>query len=162
MIKAIIKKIGSLNVLLGNVGGYIFLCMMLLTTLDVISRYIFNAPITGAYELTETMMVTAVFFFIGYTQAQKAHIAVDLVVIRFPKKMRVTIDIITHIVSLVVFLLITWMNILRWIEFMRRNEHTPILHLPVSPFLLILAFGSFVFSIELIKDIIKLFKHQEL
>jgi TRAP-type C4-dicarboxylate transport system permease small subunit len=162
MIKAITKRASSLSTVLGHAGGYILFCMMLLTVCDVIGRYVFNSPITGAYEVTETMMVTAVFFFIAYTQTKKGHIAVDLVVILLPRKIRMAIDIITHLMSLCILILLTWMNILRWLELMARNEHTPIIHLPVSPFVLILALGCFVFSIELIKDIIRLLMHQEL
>ena len=162
MLKGITKRAGFLSTLLGHAGGYILFCMMLLTVCDVIGRYVFNSPITGAYEVTETMMVTAVFFFIAYTQTQKGHIAVDLVVIMLPRKIRVAIDIITHLMSLCILFLLAWMNILRWLELMARNEHTPIIHLPVSPFVLIIALGCFVFSIELIKDVVRLLMHQEL
>ena len=71
MIKNIDKGIRSLNVLLAYAGSYVLFGMMLLTIFDVIGRYIFNLPITGAYEITEAMMVTVVFFFIGYAQAKK-------------------------------------------------------------------------------------------
>lgn len=162
MIKTMAKKLGSLNTWLARMGGYILLGMMLLTTCDVIGRYVFNSPITGAYEVTEVMMVTVIFLFIGYTQAEKGHISIDLVVRLLPKKVRVTIDIITHLLSLFIIILITWMNILRCLELMRRNEVTAILYIPVSPFLLILAIGCFVYSIELIKNIRNLIKHQEL
>ncbi len=161
MIKAIAKGAGSLSTLLGRAGGYILFCMMLLTVCDVIGRYVFNSPIMGAYEVTETMMVTAVFFFIAYTQTQKGHIAVDLVVILLPRKIRLAIDIMTHLVSIGVLILLTWMNILRWLELMARKEHTPIIHLPVSPFVLILALGCFIFSIELMKDVFRLLRHRE-
>ncbi|UCB49728.1 MAG: TRAP transporter small permease [Deltaproteobacteria bacterium] len=162
MIKAMVKRLGSLNAWLAKAGGYILLCMMLLTTCDVIGRYVFNSPITGAYEVTEVMMVTVIFLFLGYTQADKAHISIDLVVRLLPKKLRMTIDLITHLFSLFIIILIAWMNILRCLELMRRNEVTPILYIPVSPFLLILAIGCLVYSIELLKNIKNLFKHQEL
>lgn len=162
MIKTVVNRISSLNAWLAKLGGYVLLGMMLLTTSDVIGRYIFNAPITGAYEVTEVMMVTLIFLFIGYTQAEKSHISIDLVVRVLPKKLRVTIDILTHLLSLFIIILIAWMNILRCLELMRRNEVTAILYIPVSPFVLILAIGCFVYSIELIKNIHNLFKHQEL
>ena len=162
MIKTVAKKLGSLNTWLAKVGGYVLLGMMLLTTCDVIGRYIFNSPITGAYEITEVMMVTVIFLFIGYTQAERGHISIDLVIRLLPKKVRTTIDIITHLLSLFIIILIAWMNILRCLELMRRNEVTAILYIPVSPFVLILAIGCLVYAIELIKTIYNLVKHQEL
>ena len=161
MIKSVDKGIRSLNVLLAYAGSYVLFGMMLLTISDVIGRYIFNSPITGAFEITEAMMVTMVFFFIGYAQAKKSHVAVDLVVNLLPEKLRVIIDIITHTLSLLMMILIAWMSMLRWLELMRIKEYTAILHIPVSPFLLILALGCFVFCIELGKDTFKLFKNGE-
>jgi len=161
MIRSIDKVIRSLNVLLAYVGSYVLFGMMLLTIFDVIGRYIFNLPVTGAYEITEAMMVTVVFFFIGYAQSKKSHVAVDLAINLLPQKVIVTIDIITHTLSLLMMVLIAWMSILRGLELMRIKEHTAILHIPVSPFLLILAFGCFAFCIELGKDMLKLFKNGE-
>ncbi|MBL7225243.1 MAG: TRAP transporter small permease [Desulfobacteraceae bacterium] len=161
MIKVFAKRFRSFNVLLAYIGSYVLFGMMLLTICDVIGRYIFNLPITGAYEITEAMMVTLVFFFIGYTQATKGHVAVDLVVNLLPQKIRVVIDIITHLLSFVMILLVGWMSIIRWLELIRIKEYTPILHIPVSPFLLILALGCFVFCIELGKDMIKFIKNGE-
>ena len=161
MIKNIDKGIRSLNVLLAYAGSYVLFGMMFLTIFDAIGRYVFNSPITGAFEITEAMMVTMVFFFIGYAQAKKSHVAVDLVVNLFPQKIRVLIDIITHLLSLLMMVLIGWMSMLRWLELMRIKEYTAILHIPVSPFLLILALGCFTFCIELGKDTLKLFKNGE-
>ena len=156
------KKIGAANTWLAKAGGYVLLCMMILTIFDVIGRYFFNSPITGAYEITQVMMVTVVFLFLGYTQAQKGHISIDFVIRLLPQKMRMAIDIVTHLVSLFIMILIGWMNILRCLELMRINEVTPILHVPISPFFLILAIGCFVYSIEFIKNIKDILKHQEL
>jgi len=162
MIRAMGKIYRSLNLWLGFGGGVILLGMMLLTTCDVIGRYVFNLPIAGAYEITEGMMVVIVFLFISHTQASKGHISIDFVIIQLPVRWRIAIDILTHLVSLLMVILLTYMSVIRWTELMRINEHTAILHLPISPFLLIMAFGFLVYSLELLKDVIKLFKGKEL
>lgn len=161
MLKAIVRGFGSLNVMLAHAGAYVLFGMMLLTTCDVIGRYIFNLPITGAYEITEVMMVTLVFFFIGYTQALKAHVAVDLVVKLLPQKIATIVNIITQLLSLLMMLLVAWMSIVRWLELMEIKEHTPILGIPISPFLLILAFGCLVLCLELGRDIPRFLKKGE-
>ena len=158
--KFLIQALGSMTSFLGKAGGVVLFCMMLLTVCDVIGRYLFNAPIMGGYELTETMMATAVFLFIGYTQAAKKHISVDFLILFLPERGRWFLNLVTHTICLAVFGAITWMNVLRWMELMHRNEHTPILHLPISPFLLVVAFGSFVFFVELLKDICGLFQRR--
>jgi TRAP-type transport system small permease protein len=158
MLKAIVKRLGSLNVMLAYVGGYVLFGMMILTVCDVTGRYIFNLPITGAYEISEAMMVTVVFFFIGYAQAKKAHVAVDLIVNVLPGKLKIVIEIITQLLSFLMILLIAGMSLVRWHELLKINEHTPILGIPVSPFFLILATGCSVFCVELGKRILRLVK----
>jgi TRAP-type transport system small permease protein len=158
MLKAIVKRLGSLNVMLAYVGGYVLFGMMILTVCDVTGRYIFNLPITGAYEISEAMMVTVVFFFIGYAQAKKAHVAVDLIVNVLPGKLKIVVEIITQLLSFLMILLIAGMSIVRWHELLKINEHTPILGIPVSPFFLILATGCSVFCVELGKRILRLVK----
>ena len=156
-----LKALGNLTAFLGKAGGVILFSMMLLTVCDVIGRYVFNSPVPGAYELTETMMATAVFLFIGYTQAAKRHIAVDFIILVLPRKVRMVVELMTHAICLTVFGIITWMNVIRWLELMQRKEHTPIIHLPISPFIFIVAFGSFVFFVELIKTVLEMFRRQE-
>ena len=56
MMKAVAKIIKSLNALLAYLGSYVLFGMMLLTTCDVVGRYILNLPITGAYEITEVLV----------------------------------------------------------------------------------------------------------
>lgn len=162
MLKTIVKRLGSLNVMLAYVGGYVLFGMMLLTVCDVTGRYIFNLPITGAYEISEAMMVTVVFLFIGYAQAKKAHVAVDLVVKVLPVKLKIVIEIITQIMSFLMMLLIAGMSIVRWHEVLEIKEHTPILGIPVSPFFLILATGCSVFCVELGKKIFRSSKKAEM
>jgi len=158
MLKAIVKRLGSLNVMLAYVGGYVLFGMMILTVCDVTGRYIFNLPITGAYEISEAMMVTVVFFFIGYAQAKKAHVAVDLIVNVLPGKLKIVIEIITQLLSFLMILLIAGMSLVRWHELLKINEHTPILGIPVAPFFFILATGCSVFCVELGKRIFRLVK----
>lgn len=159
MLMTLVKRLGFLNVMLAYVGGYVLFGMMLLTTCDVIGRYLFNMPITGAYEISEAMMVTVVFFFIGYAQATKSHVAVDLIVNVLPGKLKLVIEIITQVLSFLMILLIAGMSIVRWHELLKINEYTPILGIPVSPFFLILATGCAAFCVELGKNILRLLKN---
>jgi len=47
--------------LLGVAASMILLAMMLLTTVDVVARYLFNRPLRGAFEITELMLVVLIF-----------------------------------------------------------------------------------------------------
>ena len=64
--------------LLGLACAGILISMMFLTGADVIARYILNAPIRGAFELTEVMMVLLVYMALPLAVLAKAHVEVEL------------------------------------------------------------------------------------
>jgi len=49
-----------------------------LTCIDVVARYAFNSPVTGAYELTEILLATLIFLALPLTTAAGEHIEVEL------------------------------------------------------------------------------------
>ena len=136
-------------------GAAVLFAMMLLTTCDVIGRYFFSAPIMGTFELTEFMMVGLVFFSLAYTQSEKGHIAVDILVDRFPKGIRNVIDIINLTLTLFILVLITWMSIERGFEVKASNEYSGTLQIPVYPFVFIVALGSAAMGFETLIDLIE-------
>lgn len=128
--------------------------MMALTVADVLMRYCFRAPIPGASELTELMLVIIVFFAVADTHSVKGHVAVDLVVSHLAPHTRAAIAFIVSCLSLGLFLLITFENILeahtKWVN----SETTHLLFIPVSPFFCAIALGCLILSAMLLTDAI--------
>lgn len=52
--------------------------LIALTCVDVVARYAFNSPVTGAYELTEILLATLIFLALPLTTAAGEHIEVEL------------------------------------------------------------------------------------
>ncbi|MBM3511223.1 MAG: TRAP transporter small permease [Alphaproteobacteria bacterium] len=52
--------------------------MMLLTLADVIGRYFLEAPIRGAYEVTQILLATVIFAGLPLATAHRQHIVIDL------------------------------------------------------------------------------------
>lgn len=139
--------------ILAYLGAVTLFLMMLLTTADVAGRYILNQPILGGLEITEFMIVSVVFCFLGLTQQEKGHVAVDLVVGSLPEVPRKIIDIIMRLASLGILGLITWQTLLRGIELSEIKEYSGTLHIPVAPFVLLVALGCGVMCWELARDV---------
>jgi TRAP-type C4-dicarboxylate transport system permease small subunit len=75
--------------------------MMCLTSADAIGRYIFNSPITGAYEFTEKyLMLTAVYLGASYTYREGSTIRITLLVSRMPSNIRMGLNIFAQIFSI--------------------------------------------------------------
>lgn len=151
------KKLGVFSSLLSYVGAGSLFVMMCLTTVDVVGRYVFNAPILGTFELTEFLVLILIFSFLAYTQSQKTHVSVDLLFLLFPEKVRRFIELFNHVLCLLLMFLITWMGIRKAFELLEVGEASPNLGIPDYPFVFFLVLGSAVMCLEYIRDLIGLF-----
>jgi len=64
--------------LLGLACLFVLAALIGLTCIDVVARYAFNSPVTGAYELTEILLATLIFLALPLTSAAGEHIEVEL------------------------------------------------------------------------------------
>ena len=62
----------------GVLAASLLLAMTALTTLDVVGRYLFNSPVTGAFELTELMLAALIFAGLPLATERDEHVDVDL------------------------------------------------------------------------------------
>lgn len=156
-IAAVSNKLGRISSALAYVGAFSLFGIMCLTTADVAGRYLFNAPITGVFELTEFMVLILIFSFLAYTQYSKGHVSVDLLVSLFPRKIQTTIAMFNHTICLVLMGLITYMGFRRALELVEFQEASPNLGVPIYPFVFFLVLGCTVMCIEYIRDLLRIF-----
>lgn len=71
-------ELGRSGRLLAIVAGIMILFMMVVTTIDVIGRDVFNVPLFGAFEMTEILMGLVIFAGMPLTTAAREHITVNL------------------------------------------------------------------------------------
>lgn len=63
---------------LGVVLAADLFAMMMVTVVDVVGRYFFNAPMPAGYEITSVMMGLSVYFGLPLTTARREHIRIGL------------------------------------------------------------------------------------
>jgi TRAP-type C4-dicarboxylate transport system permease small subunit len=138
--------------IINSVAAAILVAMMFLTAMDVLLRYLFNRPFSGAMELTEYMMVILVSLGLAYCGFVKGHVSVEVLTSRFSPKIQAILNCITYFLSFGFFSLITWQSI-KYIRLMfKSNLISAVLHIPVFPFVAVLSLGSLVFSLVLLVD----------
>lgn len=150
------ERLKKLSTGIGYVGSIALFSMMLLTTADVVGRYLFNKPLVGAYEITEFLVLIVIFSFISNAQAHKNHVSVDLLFTKFPKKIRFISNLLNHIACLALMGLISWMSFLKAMELKEVGEASPNLVIPDYPFVIYLVIGCLVLCIEYLIDIIQI------
>jgi TRAP-type C4-dicarboxylate transport system permease small subunit len=80
----VLRKLPSLRTVLAVLSGVLLTTLMALTVVDVIGRYIFNAPLVGAAELTEMLLASIIFLGLPAVSLAGQHVTVDLVTDRLP------------------------------------------------------------------------------
>ncbi|AXF55204.1 TRAP transporter small permease [Salicibibacter kimchii] len=129
------------------VSNLLLFGIMLLIPLDVIGRYFFNRPVTGALELTELATGTLVFLSLAITHYYNEHVSVDFIVDKMPKRAR---NVLLTIIEFVIFILLIVMmtqlfsNALQYID---RGTTSGDLSIPVYPFIMLAAISVLVFAL---------------
>ncbi len=83
--------------------------MMCLTTMDAVWRYLFNSPITGAYEITEKyLMLISIFLGMSYTYRGAGFIRVTILTDRLPKSWKVPINHFAQLFAIVYMAVLVW------------------------------------------------------
>lgn len=87
-----------------RVSQLALLIMMLLTSLDALSRYFLGKSLTGAYEVTEYyLMVMLVFLSISYVQKVDGHIRLDVFYSKFNVQVKRIVDSLIFILGIFYF-----------------------------------------------------------
>jgi len=140
---------------LGVFSGIVLLGILALMSGEVIFRYFFNKPILGTVEISSYLLVIFCFMGIAFTQSQRGHINIELVTLRLPEGMQRMLRIITLILSLMTFMIITWqMADAFWKSWEMQEVRWGALPLPVWPVKFMIAFGSLALCLQLLLDIV--------
>jgi TRAP-type C4-dicarboxylate transport system permease small subunit len=142
------------------VAMLLLLLLMFITVGDVVGRYLVGiipgfGPIPGTFELTEIMLAVAVLTAIGHTQMRGGHISIDLVLAKFPPRVQAVVDSITDLLSLVIFVLVTWQTIKYAQLLYSSHDVSAVLRLPMYPFLILAAIGCFMFCLALLSTLMQ-------
>ena len=126
--------------------------MTLLTCVDVVGRF-FGHPIFGSVELVGFMATLAVAMALPYTHQVKGHIGVEILVRVFSQKTQTLIELITNVLSLMLFGLATW-RIALYANTMRKSgEVSMSLEFPEYIIISVVSFCFMVFFLTILRNI---------
>ena len=118
---------------LGGLASVLLFCMMALTFFDVLGRYFLNAPVPGAFEVTELMLATLIFAGMPLVTARKEQVTVDLLDHLIPSSIR-------HIRDFFIYLVCGGLTFITGILVWRKADETlaygditAILNIPIAP-----------------------------
>jgi TRAP-type C4-dicarboxylate transport system permease small subunit len=122
------------DAVLGVAASAILFCMMTLTFVDVVARYVFNRPLRGAFEVTELMLLVLIFAGLPLVTHAGEHVTMDLIDRFLGAPARHLMSRLVELGSAALMFLLTW---LMWIKAGRiagYGDTTDVLRITVGPF----------------------------
>ncbi len=154
-----IEKIKSLSAhfekITKGVAWISFVCvvaMMLMSVIDVILGYLFSKHILGAYELTQRLLMCAVFTSFAYGQSKKTHINMTIVIAKFPRALRFIVFTVMSILSVLAAGAMTYAAGVQTGVAVSTGYMTEVLYIPLWPFYLVETVAMAIFTLALIYD----------
>lgn len=152
------KKIGTvLNKVTEVVAIISYVCvaaMVLLNTADVISSKLFKNSISGAYEITEILLMCAIFAAFAYGQTRKTHIHMTLLVNALPGGWKYVPFSLTSLLSSLIAGITTYAAFRQAANIFSRGSVSGILHIPYFPFYYLAAVCMAIYTLDLLYDAI--------
>ncbi len=95
----------------GLISSAATLVTMVLVVANIIGRYLFNKPLVGTLEFTESLLVLIIFCSLALTQYEGGHIRVILMTRRLPKKTQRIFTVVAMLCGCAFF---TWCSYAGW------------------------------------------------
>lgn len=150
------RIIGGTVRLFAYISGVALLWLMALTVLAVIMRYVFNAPILGAQDLSQVSLVLVVFPAMAYCGWTGGHVALDLIAAVLKPRVLRWSDSLVQLVCGVLFSYVTWQTWTRGLDAYKYGEASNLIAIPRSPFFFTIAISSGLYTLVLFIQAIKM------
>ena len=151
--ESVSKKLKSVFSWFDLIGGYAVLIISLLIVLNVILRAAINVSIYGSYEYVCYTVALIVSLGLANCAINDGHVNVTFLVDKFPEKAAKINYLMTSIISLIFFILITW----KMIEYAIRKyflaEISIVVGIPIYIIVLIIAFGFLMLTLSFINKL---------
>ncbi|MFO7772553.1 MAG: TRAP transporter small permease [Dehalococcoidia bacterium] len=144
----------ALNRWLKWVAGGFLLALMLVTVVNIILRFV-HKPFAGAAALVGWLAAPTAAFALGYTQLQKGHTRIDIIISRFPPRVQSIIDSIMFFVGTGFFGVATWQVVKLAGRYRQLGQVCPTTGISYHPFIYAVAIGCALLCLVLLLDFLK-------
>lgn len=119
---------------LGVVAAILLVILVSITCIDVVGRYFLNAPLNGAFEMTEVLLVALVFAALPLATERREHVEVDLLAFALGEKANRALIAFGGLFTAAVFLTFAWRLWIHSAKAASDGAVTNALSIPLAPF----------------------------
>ncbi len=134
---------------IGKPASLLVFIMMLITSTEVIGRYLFNSPTTWAWPLNRQIFGVFILVAGAYTMSKREHIRIEILYDHFPPKIKLLAKAIA-LASFVIFMGVlvwqgSWMG---WNSLMMKEKLAGAFRMPLYPFKILIPIGALLFLLQ--------------
>jgi len=127
------------DAVLGIAASVLLACLMLVTFVDVVARYLFNRPIRGAFEVTELLLLVLIFAGLPLVSHADEHVTMDFIDRILPAAGRRLLVRVVHAICAAVMFFLTWQVWIKAGRIAGYGDTTDVLKITVGPFVYFMA-----------------------
>ena len=127
------------DALLGVAASILLFCLMSLTFVDVLARYLLNRPIRGAFEITELALLLLIFAGLPLVSHADEHVTMDFIDRLLPGRVADLWVRFMHAACAAIMFFLAWQV---WIKAGRLSSYgdtTDVLRITIGPFVYFMA-----------------------
>jgi TRAP-type C4-dicarboxylate transport system permease small subunit len=124
---------------LGAAAALLLFGLMLITTADVIGRYIFNWPLRGAFEITELLLLALIFAGLPLVSRADEHVTLDFIDALLGPRGRSVLRRLVDVACGLIILGLAWRVFIKAGKIAGYGDTTDVLRIAVGPFVYFMA-----------------------
>jgi TRAP-type mannitol/chloroaromatic compound transport system permease small subunit len=133
----------------GLAFSFLLLPLMIITTIEVIARYIFNRPTIWAWDINMQIFSALVAIGGSYALRHDMHVKVDIFVMNLRPRHRALLDLITSILFFFTMVVFLYQSSRAAIESIRMREvMSTVWAPPFYPIMILIPIGAFLFLLQ--------------
>jgi TRAP-type C4-dicarboxylate transport system permease small subunit len=132
--------------------------MAFLTVIDITLRYALSRPISGSYELVGFLAAGSLGFALPHLQATNGHVSVDLLVQLAGRPVRQALKLVTIVVALTFFLLLTWRLIVNTQTIFVSRQVSDVIGIPIWLIYVVVTIGPAVTTLVCADQLMQLLR----
>jgi|GEM_PF-789138 len=139
---------------MSELGGWILVIMVILLSVDLISRGL-NKPIQGLTTLSVLILISTVYLGLARCEEKGEHANIDLLPSKLSVKGRVLNIILVHIIELITIAVFLYGTIGSAVSSYNTNEmFADVVKIPMWPAKIFISIGLFIYILQIISNLV--------